>query len=77
MTRKQRRPVMIGSSLAVLGIAAGLVLSGPRDSIVFFTTPTMAAERHIGAGKRFRLSGLVQPGSLVREGRSGDNVPYR
>jgi cytochrome c-type biogenesis protein CcmE len=68
MTRKQRRLVMIGSSLAVLGIAAGLVLNGLRDSIVFFTTPTMAAERHIGAGKRFRLGGLVQPGSLARGG---------
>lgn len=57
---------MIGSSLAVLGIAAGLVLNALRDSIVFFTTPTMAVERHIEAGKRFRLGGLVQPGSLAR-----------
>ena len=41
-----------------------------RDSIVFFSTPTMAAEKQIPAGKRFRLGGLVQPGSLVR----GDNL---
>ncbi len=26
----------------------------------------MVAEKHISAGKRFRLGGLVQPGSLVR-----------
>lgn len=26
----------------------------------------MAAEKHFGAGKRFRLGGLVQPGSLTR-----------
>ncbi len=70
MTRKQRRLTMIGGSLAVLAIAAGLVLNAMRDSIVFFSTPTMAAEKQIPAGKRFRLGGLVQPGSLVK----GDNL---
>jgi cytochrome c-type biogenesis protein CcmE len=65
MTRKQRRLTLIGSSLVVLAFAAGLVLYALRDSIVFFSTPTMAAEQHIAPGKRFRLGGLVQPGSLV------------
>jgi len=64
MTRKQRRLTMIGCALAVLAFAAGLVLYAMRDSIVFFSTPSMAAEQHIAAGKRFRLGGLVQPGSL-------------
>ena len=66
MTRKQRRLIMIGSSLAVLAVAAALVLNALRDSIVFFSTPSMVAEKHIHAGKRFRLGGLVQPGSLKR-----------
>jgi len=70
MTRKQRRLTMIGGSLAVLAVAAALVLNAMRDSIVFFSTPTMVAEKPIAAGKRFRLGGLVQPGSLVR----GDNL---
>ena len=70
MTRKQRRLTMIGGSLAVLAVAAALVLNAMRDSIVFFSTPSMAAEKHIPPGKRFRLGGLVQPGSLVR----GDNL---
>src|SRR5437660_12863550 len=70
MTRKQRRLTMIGGSLAVLAVAAGLVLNAMRDSIVFFSTPSMAAEKHILPGKRFRLGGLVQPGSLVR----GENL---
>src|SRR5271156_4929290 len=66
MTRKQRRLTMIGGSLAVLGIAAALVLNAMRDSIVFFSTPAMVAEKHIPAGRRFRLGGLVEKGSLVR-----------
>src|SRR3974390_2286708 len=70
MTRKQRRLTIIGCSLAVLAIAAALVLNALRDSIVFFSTPAMVSEQHIGPGKRFRLGGLVQPGSLVR----GDNL---
>jgi len=55
---------MIGGSLAVLALAAGLVLYALRSSIVFFSTPSMAAEQHIAPGQRFRLGGLVQPGSL-------------
>ena len=66
MTRKQRRLTMIGGSLAVLAVAAALVLNAMRDAIVFFSTPAMVAEKQIPAGKRFRLGGLVQPGSLVR-----------
>jgi cytochrome c-type biogenesis protein CcmE len=70
MTRKQRRLTIIGCSLGVLALAAGLVLNALRDSIVFFSTPSMVAEQHIVPGRRFRLGGLVQPGSLKR----GDNL---
>ena len=70
MTRRQRRLTIIGGSFAVLAIAAALVLNAMRDSIVFLSTPTMVAEKHIQPGKRFRLGGLVQPGSLVH----GDNM---
>ena len=70
MTRKQRRLTVIGGSLFVLAVAAALVLNAMRDSIVFFSTPMMVAEKHIQPGKRFRLGGLVQPGSLLR----GDNL---
>jgi cytochrome c-type biogenesis protein CcmE len=70
MTRKQRRLTIIGGSLAVLALALALVLNGLRDSIVFFSTPSMVATQHIAEGRRFRLGGLVQPGSL----KHGDNL---
>jgi cytochrome c-type biogenesis protein CcmE len=66
MTRKQRRLTLICCSLAVLGIAAALVLNALRDSIVFFSTPSMVAEQHIQPGRRFRLGGMVEKGSVVR-----------
>ncbi|MEW6643330.1 MAG: cytochrome c maturation protein CcmE [Pseudomonadota bacterium] len=73
MTRKQRRLTMIGAAAAVLIVATALVLNALRDSIVFFSTPSMAAEKHIPPGKRFRLGGMVQPGSVVR----GDQLTAR
>jgi cytochrome c-type biogenesis protein CcmE len=66
MTRKQRRSVLIGGCLAVLGVAVGLVLFALEDSIVFFYTPSDVAEKHLASGQRFRLGGLVEEGSVVR-----------
>ena len=66
MTRKQRRLVLIGSGLGVLVIAAALVLSALKDSIVFFNSPTDVIEKRVTAGTRIRLGGLVKPGTLVR-----------
>ena len=66
MTRKQRRLTLIGGALAVLAVAVALVLNAMRDSIVFFSTPSSIAEKHISPGQRFRLGGLVREGSLVR-----------
>lgn len=66
MTRKQRRGVLIGTCLAVLGVAVGLVLYAMRDSIVFFYSPSEVAEMQIAPGTRFRLGGLVETGSVAR-----------
>jgi cytochrome c-type biogenesis protein CcmE len=67
MTRKQRRGVLIGTCLVVLGLAVGLVLYAMRDSIVFFYSPSDVAEMQVAPGQRFRLGGLVETGSLVRD----------
>jgi cytochrome c-type biogenesis protein CcmE len=68
MTRKQRRLILIGASLGVLAVAAALVLSALRDSIVFFNSPTDLAEKRIAPGTRMRIGGLVKPGSIERGG---------
>ena len=73
MTRKQRRLVLIGSAVAVLGLAVGLVLTALKDSIVFFNSPTDVVEKHVGTGARIRLGGLVKTGSVVRS----DNLQVR
>lgn len=66
MTRKQRRGVLIGSGVAVLSIAAIMVMFALKDSVVFFHTPSDIIEKHVAAGQRIRLGGLVASGSVQR-----------
>ena len=83
MTRRQRRLTLIGIAALVLSLAAALALSALRDSIMFFVTPSELAAKSISPGSRFRLGGLVEQGSVVRDGLSvhfrvtdgGANVP--
>jgi cytochrome c-type biogenesis protein CcmE len=73
MTRKQRRLILIGSSLGVLAFAVALILGSLRESIVFFNSPTDIADNRAAPGKRVRLGGMVKMGSLER----GDNLQIR
>ncbi|QWG24763.1 cytochrome c maturation protein CcmE [Bradyrhizobium sediminis] len=73
MTRKQRRLILIGSSLGVLAVAVALMLFSLRESIVFFNSPTDIADNKSARGARVRLGGIVKPGSLER----GDNMLVR
>jgi cytochrome c-type biogenesis protein CcmE len=66
MTRRQRRLMLIGAGGAVLAVAVALVLFALKDSIVFFNSPTDVVEKHLAAGTRIRLGGLVKPGSVTR-----------
>ncbi|MEQ9144392.1 MAG: cytochrome c maturation protein CcmE [Parvibaculaceae bacterium] len=66
MTRKQRRAALIGTSLAILGLAVGLVLFALRDNIVFFYSPSDIAEQDVAPGTRMRVGGLVVEDSIVR-----------
>lgn len=66
MTRKKRRLLLIGSAVAVLSVALGLVLFAMRDTIVFFYGPTELAQKDIRPGSRLRIGGLVKEGSVER-----------
>jgi cytochrome c-type biogenesis protein CcmE len=68
MTRRQRRLTLIGTAAIILSLAAALALSALRDSIVFFVTPSELAAKPIESGSRFRLGGLVEQGSIVKDG---------
>ncbi len=68
MTRKQKRLTLIGLAGLVLAAAVGLVLVALGDKITYFTSPTDLAEHRVSVGTRLRLGGLVEAGSIVRDG---------
>jgi cytochrome c-type biogenesis protein CcmE len=57
----------IVGGLAALGIAATLVLNAFRSNLVFFFTPTQVVENQAPHGRSFRIGGLVETGSVVRD----------
>jgi len=76
MTRKQRRGVLIGTCLVVLGVAVGLVLYAMRDSIVFFYSPSELLSKPAPPGRTLRIGGLVETGSVARD-VDGTTVHFR
>lgn len=69
MTPKRKRLWLLVASLAVLGAAASLVLTALNDNLVFFYSPTQVAEKHVAPERRFRLGGLVEAGSVKKNGQ--------
>jgi cytochrome c-type biogenesis protein CcmE len=69
MTPKRRRLWLLIGSLSVLGVAAALVLTALNDNLVFFYSPTQLAEKTIAPDRRFRLGGLVEQGSVKKNGQ--------
>jgi len=74
VTRKRRRLYAVLALVAGVGIAAALVLTAFSDNLVFFHSPTEVVQKHLPAGKRFRIGGLVEAGSLKRDGLNAEFV---
>jgi cytochrome c-type biogenesis protein CcmE len=68
MTRNRRRLYAVSAGMILLAAAAGLVLNAFRDSLVFFYGPSEALAKSLSPDQRFRLGGLVEPGSLGKDG---------
>jgi cytochrome c-type biogenesis protein CcmE len=70
MKPRQKRFAWIGAGVVVIAIAAALVLNAFQSNLVFFFTPTQVADREAPQGRPFRIGGLVENGSLVRDSNS-------
>ena len=68
MKRRHRRITFIVVGLAALGLAAYLAASAFRNNLVFFFSPTQVAAKEAPVGRTFRIGGLVQEGTLKRDG---------
>ena len=70
MKPRTRRGLAIVAGVATLGIATMLVLNAFQSNLVFFFSPTQVAANEAPRDRNFRIGGLVEEGSLKREGQS-------
>lgn len=66
-TRHKRIMIAVGA-LVVLGTATALVLNAFNSNLVFFYSPTQVAAKEAPTGRTFRLGGMVEAGSVRRDG---------
>ncbi len=70
MRLRAYRKFLIGGGVIAL-VLAGLVLTGIRQSVVYFVTPSeLRAATGQTAGRAYRLGGMVVPGSLRKDART-------
>ncbi len=67
MTRKRRRLAIILIGFAALAGATVLVSFALQDNLKFFFSPSELAAKPVPAGQRFRIGGMVEANSLVRD----------
>ncbi len=67
MKPRHKRFAFIGLGLLVLGVATVLILNAFQSNLVFFFTPSQVADGEVPQGRSFRIGGMVEGGSLVRE----------
>ena len=67
MKPRIRRALWIASGLAALGVATALVLNAFQSNLVFFFTPSQVASNEAPRDRAFRIGGLVEAGSVIRE----------
>lgn len=66
--RRKRLALAVGALLA-LGGATALVLTAFQDSLVFFYSPSELAAKPPAPDRRVRIGGLVEAGSLEKNGQ--------
>ncbi|MFZ3322537.1 MAG: cytochrome c maturation protein CcmE [Usitatibacter sp.] len=67
MKPRTKRAIAIVVGVAALGVAVALVLNAFRSNLVFFFTPSEVAAHQAPADRAFRIGGLVEAGSVVRD----------
>ena len=67
--RHQRLAIATGV-LCIVGVAAALVLNAFQSNLVFFYSPSQIVSKEAPTGRTFRLGGLVEAGSVKRDGVS-------
>lgn len=66
MKPRHKKIAIITSGVTALCVAAILVLNAFQSNLVFFFSPSQVAANEAPIDKRFRIGGLVEEGSVIR-----------
>jgi cytochrome c-type biogenesis protein CcmE len=65
---RQKRVAIIIGALVAISLATVLILNALNSNIALFVTPSEVAAGKAPAGQAFRIGGMVQDGSVKRDG---------
>lgn len=68
MKPRSKRLALIAGTVAGAGVASALILSAFHDNLVFFFSPSDIAAAKAPAGRTFRVGGIIEEGSVKRDG---------
>ena len=68
MKPRHKRLAIVGGLLVSVGAIAALVFNAFQSNLVFFYSPTQVMAKEAPSARTFRLGGLVQAGSVKRDG---------
>ncbi len=68
MKPRHKRLAIAGGVLVAVGAVSALVLSAFESNLVFFYSPSQVVAKEVPDGRTFRLGGMVEEGSVRREG---------
>ena len=74
MKPRHKRLAIAGGVLCAVGAAVALVLNAFQSNLMFFYSPSQVAQHEAPNGRSFRLGGLVQQGTLKRDGLRADFI---
>ncbi|GAO36512.1 cytochrome C biogenesis protein CcmE [Sulfuricella sp. T08] len=76
MKSRHKKLLLVAIAVIALGVIAALVLNAFRSNLVFFFSPTQVVKGEAPRDRSFRVGGLVEKGSLVRE-KDGVTAHFR
>ena len=68
MKPRNKRLAIAGGVVAAVGVAVALVLNAFQSNLVFFYSPSQVAAKEAPAARTFRIGGMVEKGSVKRDG---------
>ena len=68
MTKRQNRMILVGLLVSGVFLAGYLGIKAFSENLLYFYTPSDIVDGKAPANKSFRVGGLVETDSLVREG---------